>query len=79
MLILECLNPSKYNWDTFRHGFDLKKKGLLIYVKLYQRHSFSRSESENEMARDREQEVKMKKKSRKRESRCECDCDKGRQ
>ena len=43
------------------------KNGLLIYVKLYQRHSFSRSESENEMARDREREVKMKKNPEKRD------------
>ena len=38
-----------------------KKNGLLIHVKLCQRHSFSGSESVNEMARDREREVKMKK------------------
>ena len=71
VMTLECLNPSKYNWDTFRHGFDFKKKdGILIHVKLYQqRHSFSRSESENEMAEDREREVKMKKIPEKRESR----------
>ena len=47
----------------------LKKNGLLIHVKLCQRHSFSRSESENEIAGDREREMKMKKILQKRESR----------